>query len=93
MKIEKLILSNGPVNGWYPSICNMSGTLQWEHTDNENVIFGSPDWENDAGITPFAVCDVNGDYNDITSIELDGTLEEKYNQYKDVLAQIINTLI
>ena len=93
MKIEELIVSNGPVYGWNPSIESMSGALGWEHSDNENVIYASPDWENDSGITPFAVCDVNSDYNDITSIELDGTLEEQYNQYKEVLVQIINTLI
>jgi hypothetical protein len=92
MKIEELIVSNGPVYGWNPSIESMSGALGWEHSDNENVIYASPNWENDENLTPFAVCDVNGDYNDITNITLDGTLEEQYNDYKEVLIQIINTL-
>ena len=93
MNIEKLIVSNGSVNGWIPNICSMSGTLQWAHSNNENVIYGTPDWENEEGYTPFDISDVNGNYNDITKIKLDGTLEEQYNQYKKVLVQIINTLI
>ena len=93
MKIEKLIVSNGVVNEWNPNVCSMSGTLQWEHPENENIIYGTPDWENEDGLTPFDVADVNGDYNSITAIKLYGTDDEQYNQYKKVLVQIINTLI
>ena len=92
MNIEKLIVSNGPVNGWIPSVCSMSGALEWEHPENENIIYGTPDWENEDGLTPFDVSDVNGDYNSITVIKLYGTLEEQYIQYKEALEHIINTL-
>jgi len=90
MNIEKLILSNGVVNGWVPNICSMSGALSWENPQNENVIYGTPNWENKEGWTPFEVSNMNGDYNSITKIKLGGTLKEQYNQYKEMLVQIIS---
>lgn len=91
---NKTILSNGPIGDWTPYEDSMSGTLEWYRKENEStIIYATPHWETD-GVVPFAIAYTDGDYVEVTQLELDTkeSVEYQLNQYLSVLTTILSKI-
>jgi len=62
--IEKL----SELEGWEPYLDNMSGTLQWNHSNSDVVVYATPNWDTD-GMTPLAMFIIDDDYLHVTQFE------------------------
>lgn len=88
------ILNFGPIGDWIPSVDSMSGTLEWYCNGNDSVsVYATPNWETD-GIVPFALSYEDGEYSNVTTLELNlrETIEYQLNQYISVISTILSTL-
>ena len=80
------------VDGGKSSMCDMTGSVAWirdgYEEDDDSTIYGTPNWENDEGITPFD--NIDGVHHD--DIKLYGSKMEQLIQYNNTLIKIIKKI-
>lgn len=84
------VLSFQPILGFYPSYCNMSGTIDWSKKDSDVVVYSTPNWEEE-GKCPISYVNTLGDYVDVANINLVGlSIEEQKEKICRAVLDVIS---
>lgn len=84
---NELIIENVvELQGWTPSECRMSGTLEWTKPDSDVVVYATPNWDTD-GMTPIATLIDDEDYTHITEFKT-----PDLETYLNVVGMVLNSL-
>ena len=87
---EDVIKEKSMVLGYSPYIDQMSGALEWFKKDQEEIIYATPSWNDDFGITPFD--NENGEHFltlDLTAKKYHGNFKMQLDKYFDNLRDVL----
>jgi len=85
------VLSIKSIGDWNVSEDSMSGTIEWYKENFDVVVYATPNWEED-GVTPIAITYENGDYDDIISFNLSGSISEQLHQYETTIQSVLENI-
>jgi len=85
------VLSILSIGDWSVSEESMSGTIEWSNPKYSSVVYATPNWETD-GVTPIAITYEDGDYDDIITFNLSGSISEQLHQYKTIVQSVLENL-
>lgn len=83
---EKILENVDSIEGWTPSICRMSGTLEWTHSESDTVIYATPNWDTD-GMTPIAMLFDDSEYEHVSQFET-----PDIDTYVKVITMVLNSV-
>ena len=88
---EEILSEISEIGSFKGSIDSMSGTLEWYDTERDITIYATPNWETE-GEVPFDVDRGSGMeiWNVCTIKMIDGTKNEQFLHYLNVLMMIMN---
>jgi hypothetical protein len=88
---NKDIVNTGPILGYVPTECSRSGTLIWESTDTNLVVYATPHWEDDNIVPIEYVCGDDDDYQRYHQYELNrlSTKQEQLELYRNHIESCI----
>ena len=84
------------IGDWKCEIEGMSGCLLWSNPKSELVIYGTPNWEDTMGQTPFEYTDKDGDYQRamvLNYVDMKGDVEAQKLYYLKTLSFILPNLV
>ena len=85
------VLSIKSIGDWNVSEDSMIGTIEWYKENSDVVVYATPNWEED-GVTPIAITYENGDYDDIISFNLSGSISEQLHQYETTIQSVLENI-
>jgi len=89
---NQMVLEINSIGNWIVDEDSHSGAIVWSHPQSDTVVYATPNWENENGICPVAV-DNGEDYNEVTSIQLEGYLLNQLKVYKSVLSLVFSNIV
>ena len=89
---NQMVLEINSIGNWTVDEDSYSGAIVWSHPQSDTVVYATPNWENENGICPVAV-DNGEDYNEVTSIQLEGYLLNQLKVYKSVLSLVFSNIV
>ena len=87
-----MVLEINSIGNWIVDEDSHSGAIVWSHPQSDTVVYATPNWENENGICPVAT-DNGEDYNEVTSIQLEGYLLNQLKVYKSVLSLVFSNIV
>ena len=69
-----------------------SEAIVWSHPQSETLVYATPNWENESGECPVATDD-GYDYNEVTTIQLEGNLPNQIEVYKRVVSTVLSNIV
>lgn len=91
--LEAEDLDGMSVLGWKADLDGMSGSLGWFNPNTEITIYATPNWENEEGQTPFAVCtDDDQILKLVLHLDKNNTVDQQRAFYIAILKTVIEGL-
>ena len=89
---NQMVLEINSIGNWTVDEDYHSGAIVWSHPQSDTVVYATPNWENERGICRVAV-DNGEDYNEVTSIQLEGNLPNQLEVYKAVVSTVLSNIV
>ena len=89
---NQMVLEINSIGNWTVDEDYHSGAIVWSHPQSDTVVYATPNWENESGICPIEIED-GEDYNEVTSIQLEGNLPNQLEVYKAVLSTVLSNIV
>jgi hypothetical protein len=89
---NQMVLEINSIGNWTVDEVSHSGAIVWSHPQSDTVVYATPNWENENGICPIEIED-GEDYNEVTSIQLEGHLLNQLEVYKAVLSTVLSNIV
>jgi hypothetical protein len=83
-----------PINGFSPSMDDRSGTIEWYNENYDEVVYATPNWEEE-GHFPIAYSNIEtGDYTHVGTISLIGlSMEQQIEKYRNIVEEVISGIV
>ena len=89
---NQMVLEINSIGNWTVDEDYHSGAIVWSHPQSDTVVYATPNWENERGICRVAT-DNGEDYNEVTSIQLEGNLLNQLEVYKAVVSTVLSNIV
>ena len=89
---NQMVLEINSIGNWTVDEDYHSGAIVWSHPQSDTVVYATPNWENERGICPIEIED-GEDYNEVTSIQLEGNLPNQLEVYKAVVSTVLSNIV
>ena len=89
---NQMVLDINSIGNWTVGEDTLTGVIVWSHPQSDTVVYATPNWENENGICPVATDDGH-DYNEVTTIKLEGYLLNQLEVYKAVLSTVLSNIV
>ena len=89
---NQMVLEINSIGNWTVDEDYHSGAIVWSNPQSDTLVYATPNWENENGICPVAT-DNGEDYNEVTSIQLEGYLLNQIEVYKSVVSTVLSNIV